>query len=52
MDIIISANDKIKRAIWEMTLGDDDKINAEDFYEMMLEIAQEKRKNAVQKISV
>lgn len=52
MDIIISANDKIKRAIWEMPLEEDNKINSKDFYEMMLEIAQGKRKNAVQKISV
>ena len=47
MDIIISANDEIKRMIKEIPLDDDNKVHPEKFQNMIIAIANGKEKDEV-----
>ncbi len=50
MDIIISANDEIKKLINEIQLNDENKINPEVLQEILVLIAKGKGKDEIQKI--
>ena len=47
MDIIISASDEVKRIMKEITLDEDNRINPEEFQDMMILIANRKEKDNV-----
>ena len=47
MDIIISANDEIKRMIKEILLDEDNKVRPEKFQNMIISIANGKGKDEV-----
>ena len=50
VDVIISANDEIKRMIKDITLNEEGKVSPEDFQKMVLTIIQERNKNVIQKV--
>ena len=50
MDIIISANDEIKKLINEIQLDDENKIKPEVFEEIFVTITKGKEKDEIQKI--
>lgn len=47
MDVIISANEEVKKMIKEMPLNEDKKVSPEMFQEMILEIVNGRNKNDV-----
>lgn len=47
MDVIISANEEVKKMIKEMPLKEDKRVSPEVFQEMILEIANGRNKNDV-----
>lgn len=47
MDIIISANDEIKRMIKEIPLEDNKKISSVKFQDMIISIIKDTKENAV-----
>lgn len=47
MDVIISANDEIKRIIKEISLEDNKKVSPEKFQDMIISIANGRKENEV-----
>lgn len=47
VDVIISANDDIKRIIRDIALNDEYKISSDDFKNMILTIIQDRNRNVV-----
>lgn len=50
MDVIISANDGIKRIIRDIVLDENNKVNLEQLQDMVNSIANDKGRDGVQKI--